>query len=338
MEQPRRILVFTTNWLGDALFVSPLISALKYNFPQSRLSVLLLERVKAIFHNHPQIDNILIYNNRINLISLLTTIIRLQRERFDAAFIIKPSLTRTLILRLAGIKEIIGFDNRKSGWLLTVRIAPPHKDLHRIDYFLTILENMHLKIEKRKYEFFPSSEDKAYIDRLFLQRNINRDLPLLIINPGANWIPKRWPVDSFAELIKNIKMRLALNIIITGSEKDRGLSEQIIRKSGECVFNFAGQTSLGQLGALMREADVVLSADSGPMHIAAAVGTKVVALFGPTSASITGPYPLSNHIVIQKDVGCRLPCYESSCQDYRCMKAISVEEVADRLATLLTSK
>ncbi|MFH1338595.1 MAG: glycosyltransferase family 9 protein, partial [Candidatus Omnitrophota bacterium] len=91
----------------------------------------------------------------------------------------------------------------------------------------------------------------------------------------------------------------------------------------------------GQLGALMEKADAVISADSGPMHIAAAVGAKVVALFGPTSPKITGPYPPQNHIVIYKDIGCKVPCYDSACKDYRCMQAITVEEVLEKIESLL---
>jgi heptosyltransferase-2 len=338
VKQIRKILVFTTNWLGDALFLSPLLAALKKNFPQSLLAVLCVPRVREIFQNNPDIDKIIIYDEKgrdRGLISRLIFIFKLHKERFDTAFIIKPSLSRTLMLKYAGIKQIIGFDNPKSGWLLSVRVPPPNKVLHKVDYFLTMLDYLGLKIPQRKYEFSPSAEDKNYINRLLSQKRISRDLPLIVINPGANWYPKRWPAENFAELIKRIKEKSPLNIAITGAGKDRDLSEEIIRKSGREVFDFTGQTTLGQLGALMQEAKIVISADSGPMHIAAAVGKKVIALFGPTSPAITGPYPPEEHIIIQKDVGCEVPCYDKNCQDYRCMQAISVDEVLQKVEGLL---
>ena len=334
----KKILVFTTNWLGDALFLSPLIAVLKENFTQADLAVLLVPRVEEIFLNNPQVDKIIIYDEKgrqRSLISRLRFILKLRKERFDAAFIIKPSLSRTLILKYAGIKKIIGHDNPKSGWLLSVKVSAPNKILHKVDYFLTLLENLGLKIYRRKYKFFPADQDKLYIEELFSQKKISRNMPLIVINPGANWIPKRWSADNFAELIKRIKQKLSLNIVITGKDTDRSLADEIIRKSAQDVFNFTGETSLGQLGALMQKADIVVSADSGPMHIAAAVETRVIALFGPTSAAITGPYPRENHIIIQKDVGCKIPCYDSSCQDYRCMKAISVDEVMEKVIGLL---
>ena len=337
MNQAKRILVFTTNWLGDALFLSPFLLALKENFAQSHLAVLLVPRVKEIFQNSPNVDEMIIYDEKDrSLISRLGLIFKLHKERFYTAFIIKPSLSRTLMLKCAGIKQIIGFDNPKSGWLLTVKIPPAVKVMHKIDYFLNMLEYLDIKISRRKYEFFPSAEDKVYIQRLFLQKSIVRNLPLIVMNPGANWYPKRWPPENFAELIKRIKEKLPLNIAITGEDKDRDLAKMIIKESGREVFDFSGQTTLGQLGALMQEADIVISADSGPMHIAAAMGAKVIALFGPTLARITGPYPLGIHIIIQKDIGCEVPCYDKDCQDYRCMKAITVNEVEEKIMGLLT--
>ena len=334
MEQMNRILVFTTNWLGDALFLTPFVSTLKENFPEAYLAVLVVPRVKDVFQTNPYVDKIIIYserNKRMSLGARLGLILKLRREKFDSAFIIKPSLTRTILLKLSGIKKIIGFDNLKNRFLLSVRVPQPRKPLHRIDYFLTILEFLGLKVNRRRYVFFTSDEDRVYIQDLFLQKKINRNLPLFVINPGANWFPKRWPEENFAELIKRIKQRLSVNIVVSGAARDRILATKIINKTGEGVFDFTGETSIGQLGALMQEADLVISADSGPMHIAAAVGARLIALFGPTSPVITGPYPLGNHIIIQKDVGCKIPCYEKNCQDYRCMKAITVGEVIDKI-------
>ncbi len=336
-----KILVVSPNWLGDALFSTSLIAALKRNFTRSHLAVLSVPRVKEIFQNNPNVNKIIIYHEKgkhRNLISRLGFILKLRKERFDTAFMLRPSLSRTIILKYAGIKQIVGHDNTKSGWLLTVKVPPPAEVLHKVDYFLTLLESLGSKISNRRYEFFPSNEDRAYVAGLFSEQKMDANLPLIVINPGANWVPKRWPPENFAALIRRIKERTAANIAITGAEKDKDLAEEIIDKSQQEVFDFAGRTSLGQLGALMEKADVVISADSGPMHIAAAVGTRVVALFGPTSAQITGPYPLENHIVIQKEVGCKVPCYDSACKDYRCMKAISVGEVAEKLFGLLENK
>lgn len=338
MQNPRRTLVFTTNWLGDALFLSAFIANLKENFPQSYLAVLLVPRVKEIFLNNPHVDKIIIFNERgwLSFLSRLGLIFRLKKEAFDTAFIIKPSLSRAMVLKFAGVKKIVGFDNRKCGWLLDVKIPRPPGSLHKIDYFLSILEQMGLNRLNRRYEFFPSNEDRLYIERLFLEKKIARNLPLVVINPGANWYPKRWSPESFSELIRRLKESSPINIVITGAGNDRQLARRIINNSArQEVFDFTGQTTLGQLGALMKQACVVVTADSGPMHIAAAVGVRTIALFGPTSSFITGPYPSEKHIVIQKDVGCRVPCYDKNCQDYRCMKAITVQEVLGKVIALL---
>lgn len=335
----KRILVFTTNWLGDALFLSPLITNLKNNLPQSYLAVLGVARVKEVFNNNPYIDEFIVYDGEdrgLGLLSHLSFILELRKKGFDTAFIIKPSLSRTLLLKFAGISNIVGFDNPKNGWLLTVKVPVPSKILHKIDYFLALLDHLGFKINQHKYEFFISQEDKACIERLLSKQKLARNIPLVVINPGANWYPKRWPPENFSELIKRIKQRLPINIVITGANKDKDLANRIIIDSGQEVLDLTGQISLGQLGALMQEADIVISADSGPMHIASAVGSKLIALFGPTSARITGPYPLGEHIIIQKDVGCKIPCYDATCKDYRCMEAIAVDEVVEKVTGLLT--
>jgi lipopolysaccharide heptosyltransferase II len=332
----QRILVVNVNWLGDVVFSTPFLRVLRQNYPRSFIASTIPLRCKEILEGCPYLDEVLYFDERTTHRSLykkIQFILRLRKQRFDIAFILKPSQTRSLILKLAGIKERIGFDNPKSGWLLTVKVPPPNRVLHKIDYFLIMLEYLGFKISQRKYEVFPSDRDRAYIRGLFSQKGLVRILPLVVINPGANWYPKRWPPENFAELIKRIKERLSLNIAITGADKDRDLARRIIKESGKVVFDFSGQTSLGQLAALMQEADIVISADSGPMHIAAAVGKKVIALFGPTSARISGPYPLEKHIIIQKDVGCTIPCYKLDCQDYRCMKAITVDDVFQALKT-----
>ncbi|MFH1577699.1 MAG: lipopolysaccharide heptosyltransferase II [Candidatus Omnitrophota bacterium] len=332
----KRIAVFTTNWLGDALFLFPFFAALKINFPESHLTVISLSRINSIFGNSPHVDKAIIYHEKgkdRGFFARLGFIAKLSRESFDTAFIIKPSLSRTLMLKLAGIKQVIGFSDCKNSWLLTVKAPAPKGAVHKIDYFLGMLEFIGLKINQRRYEFFPSDDDKNYIRGLFQDMKIDSNLPLVVINPGANWYPKRWLPENFVELIKRIKEKSLVNIAITGADKDKDLAAGIIRQSGDRLINLAGKTTFGQLGALMQEAGIIISADSGPMHIAAAVGKKVIALFGPTSAQITGPYPPKDHIIIQKDIGCKVPCYDANCQDYRCMKAISVEEILEKVVS-----
>ncbi|MFC1657945.1 lipopolysaccharide heptosyltransferase II [Candidatus Omnitrophota bacterium] len=338
----KKILVFATNWLGDTLFLFPLLDGLRHNFRQSSLAVVSVPRVKGIFANNRNVEEIIVYDEKgrhRGLFSRIALISQLRKKGFDTAFMIKPSLSRALILKLAGIKEIIGFANPKSGWLLTKQIPQPDKALHKIDSFLSILQHLKFKVEQRRYEFLPYQEEKTHIENLLRKKGFNPDLPLLVINPGANWFPKRWPPENFAELVKRLKSGFRLNVAITGAEKDRELSGKIIEQSGADILDFTGQTTFGQLGALMQRADIVISADSGPMHIAAAVGKKVIALFGPTSAKLTGPYPPEEHIIIQgKPEDCRVPCYDSSCRDYRCMKSITVDEVFQKVTQLLKVK
>jgi ADP-heptose:LPS heptosyltransferase len=155
------------------------------------------------------------------------------------------------------------------------------------------------------------------------KNGINKSDFLVALNPGGNWVPKRWPKEFWAELADKLIAEMGAKVIITGSVSDVTLAHEIKSLMREKPVLACGALNIKQLGALCKRLDVFVTADTGPLHIANAVGTKkIIALFGPTSRHITGPFPDKNVVILQKDVGCVIPCYEAHCQDNRCMKAI----------------
>ena len=167
----------------------------------------------------------------------------------------------------------------------------------------------------------------------FLKKNlINKSDFLVAINPGGNWHLKRWPKEYWAFLSDRLISQLGAKVIITGSASDIKLARDIQGLMKEKAVISAGMFNLKQLGALCKRADLFITADTGPAHIANAAGAKkIIALFGPTSPRVTGPYPLKNVVILQKQIGCQIPCYNTKCKDNRCMRAISVEEVLGRI-------
>ena len=149
----------------------------------------------------------------------------------------------------------------------------------------------------------------------------------MVLNPGGNWDLKRWPKENFARLGKRLIKEYQAKVIITGARADLNLAQDIAAQMEQQPLIFCGKTTLKQLAALMAKVSLVISNDSGPMHIAVSQKTKVIALFGPTSPQITGPYGRGNYTVIHRDVGCATPCYQLDCSDNRCMKAITVDDV-----------
>jgi lipopolysaccharide heptosyltransferase II len=326
----KRILIVNVNWRGDVLFSTPFIRAIRKGCPDSFIATLVVPRCAAILENNPYLNELIILDEKRKYkgISGKLKLIKLLRSRqFDTVFLLHRSFTRALICLLAGIPQRIGYYTKKRARLLTRNIPQPVGPVHKVEYFLNIAASCGIKAENKDYDFFLSREDTDYARALLRENNLNENDFLVVINPGGNWNLKRWPKENFARLADRLIRDYQARIIITGATGDINLARDIAgRMQGKPVI-LCRKTSLGQLAALMSAVKLVISNDSGPMHIAVSQKAKTIALFGPTSAEITGPYGRGNYKVIQKNVGCEVPCYQLSCNDNRCMKAITVEDV-----------
>ena len=327
----KKILIINVNWLGDVLFSTPFIQTIRNNFPESFIACMLVPRTRAMLEGNPAIDEIIIFDEdglHQNLIGKLKLIKLLRARKFDLVFLLHRSFTRTLIAFLAGIPQRIGYYTKKRFFLLTKAIEPPEEEKHKVEYFLDIARNLGLKVERLNYQFFISPQDKAFAQELLGKEGI-ADGNFVVINPGGNWLLKRWPKENFACLIDALSDGSSAKIVITGGKGDIKLAQEIASLSKNKPIVLCGKTNLKQLGAVLERAKLVIANDSGPMHLAASLKVPLIALFGPTSPLITGPYTdQANCIVLHKRIGCLIPCYNLSCSDNRCLKAISVEEVA----------
>ena len=349
----KRILIFNVNWLGDALFSTATIRNIRRNFPESFIVCIIPSRCYPILKGNPYLDEIIIFDEKDRHKSILAKLSFaqfLKRRQFDTVFLLHRSFTRATICRLAGIKQIIGYHTKKRSFLLTKNIIPPLKDtIHRIDYYLNIIEKAGLKVEDRYPEFFITEEDLKFIDDFLNKKLIGKPRPseqgrgkddfLVGINPAGNWLPKRWPKEYWSILSDRLIRELSAKVIITGSPQDMTLAKDIRDSMIERPIIACDVLNLKQLGALCKRLDLFITADTGPLHIANAVNTKkIIALFGPTSPNITGPYPSKNVVILSKDVGCRIPCYVVDCKDNRCMKAITVEDVIEKVKLIKVNR
>jgi lipopolysaccharide heptosyltransferase II len=340
MSPKKRILIFNVNWLGDVLFSTATIRNIKRNFPESFIACAIPSRCYPVLKGNPHIDEIIIFDEKDRhkgVLGKLKFIRLLKSKRFDTVFLLHRSFTRALICKLAGIPERIGYFTKKRGFLLSKKIiAPSMEAMHRIDYYLNIVEKAGLKLEDRYLEFFVSDKDREFVDNYLDRNSINKNVFLVAINPGSNWSPKRWPTYYWAELADKLISAFRAKVIITGSADDVVLAKAIRDSMKEKPMLVCGIFNLKQLAALCKRLGLFITADTGPLHIANAVGTKkIIALFGPTSADLTGPYPGKNAVVLSKDVGCRIPCYKVFCKDNRCMKAITPEDIINEVRKLV---
>lgn len=332
----KRILIFNVNWLGDVLFSTAAIRNIKRNFPESFIACIIPSRCYPVLKGNPYLDEIIIFDEEDrhkSFLAKLNFISFLKNKKFDMVFLLHRSFSRALICRLAGIPARFGYHTKKRGFLLTKKIVPPKKDtLHRIDYYLTIIEKAGLRVEDRYTEFFIDDADLRFVND-FLSKNALKNNDFLVgINPGGNWEPKRWPKEYWAILSDRLINKYNAKIIITGGHNDLALANDIKALMKATPIIACGIFNLKQLAALSKKLDLFITADTGPMHIANAVNAKrIIAIFGPTSPLVTGPYPAHNVFILQKKVGCKIPCYVRNCKDSHCMKSIIPEEVMDKI-------
>ncbi len=274
------------------------------------------------------------------LIEKLKFVADLKSKRFDTAFILHRSFTRSLMLYLAGIPERIGYATSKGKIFLTRKVPPPkRKPLHRIDHYLGLVENLGLKIEDRYTDFFIDEKDKNFAREFLAKNGVRQEDFIVAIHPAGNWPQKRWPEENFSVLSDRLTKELNAKVVILGTLADARIVDKIKEQMLTKPIIATGKFNLKQLAAFLKMADVFISADSGPLHIANAVGAKrIIALFGPTSVAITGPFPLKNVWLIQKEVGCAVPCYKVNCKENRCMKAITPEEVFEQVRLMKDAK
>lgn len=338
MSATKRILLFNVNWVGDVLFSTAVIRNLRYNYPDSHIACVIPPRCNAVLQGNPYLDEIIIFDEKgghKGLAGKVGFCLALRRKRFDTVFLLHRSLSRALIVFLAGIPERIGFLNKKRAFLLTQNF--PASDIfstHRADYYLDLLRRSGLQVRDRYTDFPVGAENRAKAQSLL--KGFRRDGDFLVaVNPGGNWLPKRWPRENFILLVKRLVEDCGARVIITGGPEDSDLAGEIGESSGKHVLSTCGKSGLKDFAALVGLVDVFITADSGPLHIAAASGArKIIALFGPTDPRLTGPVQQQNTVILQKKIDCRIPCYVVDCADNRCMKAISVEDVMEQVKVM----
>jgi len=338
MTDRKRIVIFNVNWLGDVLFSTAVIRNIRFNYPASYIACIIPPRCAAVLEGNPYLNEIILFDEKglhKGFAGTLKFIGALRKKKFDCMFLLHRSMTRAFIAWAAGIRERIGYTTGKRAFLLTRRIAPPYiRRVHRIDYYLGVVRGAGLAVKDRHTNFFFSEQDLRTLDAFLQQSAVYARDVVIGLNPGGNWDPKRWRKENFASLADRLATEFGARIIFTGSPEDGELVSYIQSLMKSKSIAACGILSLKQFAALCARLSVFISADSGPLHIANAVGTKrIIALFGPTDPRLTGPVPAERVEIIQKNTGCMIPCYKVDCSDNRCMKAISVDDVVEAVRT-----
>jgi lipopolysaccharide heptosyltransferase II len=332
METPKRILIFNVNWLGDVLFSTAAIRAVRTTYPESFIACAIPGRCYQILEGNPHVNEVIIFDEKGShrtLAGKVAFIRFLARKKFDTVYLLHRSFSRALLCALAGIPRRIGHTSRKRAFLLTTRIEPPARDtVHRIDYYLTVVRQAGCVDAGRNPDLHVSRHDERAAADFLEKKGVAEGERIAVLNPGGNWMPKRWPASHWALLADRLIGEREYRVVFSGGSEDQELVREIQGMMKHAAVAACGALTIKQLGALTRTAQVFVTADSGPLHIAAAAGSRhIVALFGPTLPELTGPVCDTGVTVLQKKGTCELPCYEVGCQDNACMKRLSVDDV-----------
>ena len=335
----KKILIVNVNWVGDVIFSTPFIKALRQAYPDAHIACLVHPRCVEVLKGNPRLDEIIVYceeGAHKTLLGKAGLILNLRSRHFDTAFILHRSFTKALITLLAGISQRIGYATKNRSILLTKVVEEPIEELHKVEYFLNIARASRLTPVDRSYEFFIKDEDRSFLRDLLIKNGVaNGDL-MVVICPGGNWDMKRWPAANFAKLADALIERFGAKVVISGAMRDCSLAGEIEGAMKHKPVTLCGRTTLKSLGALLERANLVIANDTGPMHIAVAMKARVIALFGPTSPKITGPYGTGTYRVISRHDSCDIPCYDMTCSENRCMAAISVDDVLKTAEEMIT--
>lgn len=337
---PKNILIRMPNWLGDVVMATPVLEDLRHFWPDAKITTMCQSNVAPLLVNNPFIDEIFSYKKPSGWIhrqSHVTLIEQLKRGNYDLGLLLTNSFSSAWWFWKGNVENRIGYGGNLRNLLLNQSIPFPadKEKQHLVITYKELLTPLGIPLSNTPPKLYLSPQEKQSAKELLKTHRIDPEKDLVIgINPGAAYgSAKCWPPDRFRKLTQQLLEKPNIRLLYFGDQSGAPVVNEICEGMPESVVNLAGKTSLRELIALIDCCALFLTNDSGPMHIAAALGTRLVALFGSTSDVKTGPYLTGK--VIHKHVECS-PCYKRVCPiDFRCMKRIEVDEVYNALQNLL---
>lgn len=347
--KPERILVRGTNWLGDAVMTTPALERLRASFPEARITLLATPLTAGLFEDSPFLDDIIEYRRRDEGVKAFFATVRLIRaRRFDLAVLFQNAFEAALLAWLGGARLRIGFAEQGRSLLLTHKLhrGDRHRNRHQIHDYLDIVaecERVCLgsrfkpAVEQPLPSLVAGRAQRMAAGNLLRCYGLDAAKPVVALNAGAtNSRAKCWPAENFAALAERLITKLNAQVVLIGGAAELDYAERVVwrmKKNG--IVNLAGKTSLAELIGLLAECDLLVSNDTGPAHVAAALGTPTLTIFGPTNEFETSPTGRHAELIRAPGIECAR-CMHRDCPiDHRCMTRIAPEDVLARAWQLL---
>jgi heptosyltransferase II len=355
MSVPEKILIVQPNWVGDAVMATPALRAIRELYPQAHISYLMRRYVKSLYGGMPWADQLITYRTGKTKAKagkgLFDLAARLHSGKFDLAVLLPNSFKSALICKMANIPRIFGYERDGRGFLLTDRLLPvkekgkfvPSPIIHA---YLGLARYLGSPNRDLKMELFVTDAERRETQEIFTRCGLDADLcrpgsaarpPLVVLNPGAQYgAAKLWKSEYFAELADMFIDKLQATVLLSAAPRERAIVESIQRQMKHAAVDLSNKgMTLGSLKEIVRRCDLMVTNDTGPRHIAAAMEVPVVTVFGPTHPEWTEIYYAKERQVAVK-VFCG-PCQKKTCPlDHRCMTRVTPSMVWDASMQLLS--
>ncbi len=341
----KNILVVRTDRIGDVVLTTPVLSALRKKFPSSRISVLIAAQTKDIIQGNPAVNEVIVDDRKgpHRGLGFLKLVNEIRKRKFDAAIILHTKRRTNILCFLAGIPKRAGFRDNKFGFFLTDGL-PDTRPLgikHESEYCFDAIRPVAGTFTEKFPLHIPVKPEKREWAKQFLKNlGVDESERVVAIHPGASCPSRRWSPKKFAELINLLQEKYLLKILLIGANDAEEIAKEIFLHIKKPIISLIGKTSISELVAIFSKCQLLISNDSGPVHLASAVGASVIALFGRDQPGIspTRWRPLGERdVVLHKRIGCEI-CLAHNCMiGFECLEAISPAEVFEAAVSILES-
>ncbi len=341
-KAPSNIIVRMPNWIGDAVMATPVLADLKAHWKDTKITAMCQNPIGNVLLHNPHVDDIYNFsrpNGWIHRLHRMDIVESLQEGKYDMGILLTNSFSSAWWFMRGKVGYRVGFADGLRSLLLDEAVPyPKNKETqHQVITYKMLLEPLGIPVSSTAPKVYVSPKEMQDAHEFLKLLGIDPEKNIVVgINPGAAYgSAKCWPPERFEGITRKLLENPDVYVLYFGDAGGASLINDICKGMPERVINLAGRTTIRELIALINCCTIFLTNDSGPMHIAAALGVRLLALFGSTNEVKTGPYPQGK--VIHKHVECS-PCYKRVCPiDFRCMKRIHVDEVYDELKRMLES-
>ncbi|MBD3387167.1 lipopolysaccharide heptosyltransferase II [candidate division KSB1 bacterium] len=337
----KKILIIKLRAIGDVVLSTIVLRNLRAAYPDATIDFLTEKFCAGIVKNHPLLNNVIAFDKKyafldddVNCFKSLTFLNNMRKQNYDLVFDFFGNPRSALITFFSNARHRVGYDFRMRKWTYNHTIVSRADQIHEAEWHLDALKEMNIPIVSKNLSVAVTERDHRFADD-FWQRYQAGQKKVIALNFSGGWPSKRWPLNRFMVLARRLVEKHACEILIVwgpGEKKEA----QLLQDQISVGTTILPETNLKELAAILSRADLMITTDSGPMHIAAAMQTPCVALFGPTNPHLQGPYGKNHKIIVARGLPC-LRCNRLTCDHNSCMKLISVDDVLNAATSVLMS-